>query len=1349
MAQPNSNESNNLEPLSAQEPVESNVSQPLLSAQEPSKSDAYELLRHWLTGNNIPRPRFKNACSMWKSTCINDIEAGARRVMLDKLLPGKKLGTVRDQVARTMFERLPPETKGQWEKLAKEEHEKALERWKNEVEGPLSTDPADRQQCIEKIGRLMQPILDHLCEGTGFCATLICGGPEPSTKSYLCALRNDVRRRKNELRSFRTRSIRAALSPRISKLFANQLQSVQAPIVVFLLLMLRTGPQECHSRALPTRNTFKPMESSVMEGEININTIDLPKNIMPLYPAPPATASTPIPSTETPSLISHPDGSVFHLEDTHAASNAPLISPPPNFPSLLEAPWETSPLSTPSLARSPPPPLPVLVESSETSFATPVIHASAASPRVVTPANACEGNSFVSAVPPQDEVSVSLRHQSSFKDSNTSGDPFGDTVALGSTFLGNSSAFGLDGAGVRSHSTFESHELKEGEGEPSTGQDKQLFKRPLEDTDSMSNSSAKRARRSTSMPTDLDSKHVEPPPDAPAWLPPALSMLQQNDLGDEWVSLVGAWLAFEVQSKYEHVANLSAIHRPPAVRDWIQRARLPAWRPNIPNINKYAAKFWMWWAVLQPRWRVNEDGEVVTSAVDGDWEQLRRPGVNGLLSVLASLFFWGVAVKGKREATEKWLVAVQDVRLTVDKTNLDSPSAQEPGERNAYQLLRHRLTGESIPRPRLKNACTLWRKTRRDDIAAAARRTLAGEGIPAKKLVAARDQVARAMFERLPQDTKAWWEKMAKEEHEKELEKWKKEVEGPLSEVPEDRQLCIEHIVELMQPILDLMCEGTGFCATLMCGGPEPANGGRLKVIGYDVPFVQMSGTKDCHSRALPSGYTFSAEEGINVDTIDFLEDIIPQYIITPAVASSGAPSAKNPAFVPGIDIPTSAFDNIGSVQKLPFNESGMYSLPNLSWAMSPMSSLTPSPSRSLSPPPLSPSLKFSESHFAMPSVHASAASFRIIAPPPDACEGRSFLTTAAMVRPRDEAPTTLGPESAVEILKVTTDEFGDGVPLGLTSFRNGSDPAVEDDFKTSNVELPVGAYEEDLSVSAIPPHHEVSAAGPQSVSEKANEISDTSRDEIALGALPSSRGTDPMPASDNSEISNVASKSRVRDGGGVSVTSSHEKTSKRPLEDADLISASSAKRARTPPSTPTEPNSKHIEPPPDAPAWLPPALSMLQQGSLGDEWASLVHAWLTFEVKSHYEPVADLSTTHRPPAVRDWIQRARAPAWRPNIPNVNKYAAKFWLWWAALQPRWRPGMDEDGELVTSAVEGDWEPLRRPGVNGLLSVLAALFFWGVVVKGKRAGRDKWLLAVQDVKLAIEKVGEAVPQVASP
>ena len=48
---------------------------------------------------------------------------------------------------------------------------------------------------------------------------------------------------------------------------------------------------------------------------------------------------------------------------------------------------------------------------------------------------------------------------------------------------------------------------------------------------------------------------------------------------------------------------------------------------------------------------------------------------------------------------------------------------------------------------------------------------------------------------------------------------------------------CIQGLTKFVQPILDGICAATGWKATFIAGGPEPAHGGRLNVLRY-VPCV-------------------------------------------------------------------------------------------------------------------------------------------------------------------------------------------------------------------------------------------------------------------------------------------------------------------------------------------------------------------------------------------------------------------------------------------------------------------------------------------------------------------------------
>jgi len=51
----------------------------------------------------------------------------------------------------------------------------------------------------------------------------------------------------------------------------------------------------------------------------------------------------------------------------------------------------------------------------------------------------------------------------------------------------------------------------------------------------------------------------------------------------------------------------------------------------------------------------------------------------------------------------------------------------------------------------------------------------------------------------------------------------------------------------------------------------------------------------------------------------------------------------------------------------------------------------------------------------------------------------------------------------------------------------------------------------------------------------------------------------------------------------------------------------------------------------------------------------------------------------------------------------------------------------------------DWAPFRMPGANGLLSVVAALFFWGLEVHRQGAAVDAWVEALADVSTAFSQL----------
>lgn len=168
-----------------------------------------------------------------------------------------------------------------------------------------------------------------------------------------------------------------------------------------------------------------------------------------------------------------------------------------------------------------------------------------------------------------------------------------------------------------------------------------------------------------------------------------------------------------------------------------------------------------------------------------------------------------------------------------------------------------------------------------------------------------------------------------------------------------------------------------------------------------------------------------------------------------------------------------------------------------------------------------------------------------------------------------------------------------------------------------------------------------------------------------------------------------------------------------------------------------TRPPAESTPIPSNAPAWFSKAMGMFNSSNLGPEWACLLEGWAKFEALEAYQGASKLSAGSRPVAVKDWIQRARAPTWRPTIANTLQYASQFDSWWTSLQPEWR--VSKDGSVLTDVAEGSWEAVRIGGVNGLLSVVVALFFWGSAAKDEDSRDSGWISAVKDVDRVLERL----------
>jgi hypothetical protein len=142
---------------------------------------------------------------------------------------------------------------------------------------------------------------------------------------------------------------------------------------------------------------------------------------------------------------------------------------------------------------------------------------------------------------------------------------------------------------------------------------------------------------------------------------------------------------------------------------------------------------------------------------------------------------------------------------------------------------------------------------------------------------------------------------------------------------------------------------------------------------------------------------------------------------------------------------------------------------------------------------------------------------------------------------------------------------------------------------------------------------------------------------------------------------------------------------------------------------------------------------------AIGPRYEEILKAWLDFEKKHDFALGSSaLRAQHRPQEVHEWIRdgRGRSMAVRP-IADVAKFESAWWKWWSALQPSWRgTWRGRTGAAPALPPGGDWEKLAVHGQNGLLSVVATLYWWGFAEKKKEQGVDArsaaWEEAAGDV-----------------
>jgi hypothetical protein len=150
-----------------------------------------------------------------------------------------------------------------------------------------------------------------------------------------------------------------------------------------------------------------------------------------------------------------------------------------------------------------------------------------------------------------------------------------------------------------------------------------------------------------------------------------------------------------------------------------------------------------------------------------------------------------------------------------------------------------------------------------------------------------------------------------------------------------------------------------------------------------------------------------------------------------------------------------------------------------------------------------------------------------------------------------------------------------------------------------------------------------------------------------------------------------------------------------------------------------------------------------MTQVDLGCHFQGVIAAWTRVEAVSRFEQgPTKLSTINHPEQVKKWVanQRGKRQA-DTSIADPTAYAAGWQLWWDSLQPEWRI-KDADGAWSVNGGYGGggkvWGPLFQWGQNGVLNIVASLFFWGVAMRDSTSElQSAWERSVMDVAWMFE------------
>ncbi len=167
-----------------------------------------------------------------------------------------------------------------------------------------------------------------------------------------------------------------------------------------------------------------------------------------------------------------------------------------------------------------------------------------------------------------------------------------------------------------------------------------------------------------------------------------------------------------------------------------------------------------------------------------------------------------------------------------------------------------------------------------------------------------------------------------------------------------------------------------------------------------------------------------------------------------------------------------------------------------------------------------------------------------------------------------------------------------------------------------------------------------------------------------------------------------------------------------------------------------------------DAPTWFKVSYEFFKDAvpTLGPRWQRLVDCFTLLKEENNFEKRGELAGDGRPAMLSKWIQygrltRSKTMPTTLDASNLAAFKHAYQTWYDGLQPDWREKEGEDWKRPKlGRKQQDWGLLDVRGINGMLSVVACLYWWGMVVSEQaQSDFDEWERAAEDVSWVMEKM----------